>query len=243
MRSGCPSRLLPLCTVILIWASGCASAPVPTEAPRAPEISAEAATRAEQLLELGRTVEPDLTGWLVAGAERLDLFLYGLPDRVKSKASLERKIQTVMLSEGVQAEEVIIEDVLRYTVLAVDDPKGTYNIVVADILERAENRGHVIRKVKNYWPAGDAYSGINCALETTEGLLWELQFHTIGSLAATEEGHSLYEEFRLPTTPLGEKRRLFDEMVERWNWVRIPDGILVPYSVHPKEEIILLHRP
>jgi hypothetical protein len=71
---------------------------------------------------------------------------------------------------------------------------------------------------------------------------WELQFHTVGSLAAKEEGHDLYEEFRLPTTPVREKRRLFDEMVERWNWVRIPDGILEPSSVHPAEKIILRDR-
>jgi len=237
------SRLLPLLAVVLVYASACTTVPVPAAAPQALEISAEAAARADELLELGRTIEPDLTDWLVAGADRLDFQLYGLRHRVKSRASLERKIQTNMLNNGIPAQEVIIDDVLRYTMLVTDDPPGRYNDAVSDILERIENRGYVVHEVENYWPAGDAYSGINCVLATPEGLLWELQLHTVGSLAAKQEAHDLYEEFRLPTTPVREKRRLFDEMVERWKWVRIPDGILEPYSVHPAEEIILRDRP
>ncbi len=101
------SRLLPLLAVVLVYVSVCTTVTVPAAAPQAPEISAEAAARADELLELGRTIEPDLTDWLVAGADRLDLHLYGLRHRVKSRASLERKIQTDMLSNGIPAEEVI----------------------------------------------------------------------------------------------------------------------------------------
>ena len=104
-----------------------------------------------------------------------------------------------------------------------------------------ESQGHQVRLVKNYWPQGDTYAGLNCVLALPDGFLWELQFHTIGSLAAIEEGHDLYEILRLPGTPLTEKQRLFDQLTTRWNWVRIPDGILEPQSVHPKE-ILRTHR-
>lgn len=235
------AQLLVVGVVALAWS--CTSNSAPTAAPGDPEISIEAAARAEELLELGWAIEPDLTRWLVTGTDRLDLQLFGLLNRVKSQESLERKIQAMMLAQGLPADDVVIEDVLRYTLLVADEPPGTYNDVVRDVLARVERRGHSVTKVKNYWPAGDAYSGINCVLAAPEGLRWELQFHTVGSLAAKDEGHDLYEMFRSPTTPLRERRRLFDEMVERWSWVRIPQGILEPNSVHSREEIILRPRP
>jgi len=44
-----------------------------------------------------------------------------------------------------------------------------------------EAAGHKVIKVKNYWPRGDNYSGVNSVLETSDGLEWELQFHTAES--------------------------------------------------------------
>jgi len=237
-----------LASVVLgfaLFASGCTSVPGSLSAPTAEAlaISPEASARADELLAIATEIEPELTDLMVEGANRLEVQLYGLRFRVKSKASLERKIWMQMLRDGSRAADVVIDDVLRYTVLIEDDPPGRYDAAVADILRRADARGFSVERVKNYWPRGDTYSGINSVLSTPSGLPWELQFHTIGSLAAAQEGHELYEQFRLPTTPTKEKRRLFDRMVERWSWVIVPQGILEPHSVHAKEEIILRERP
>jgi hypothetical protein len=148
-----------------------------------------------------------------------------------------------MLEDGLPAKEILISDVLRYTAVIHDQPPGAHNREVADILKRADELGYPVREVKNYWPAGDSYSGVNSILETPQGFLWELQFHTIGSLAAKDEGHHLYEIFRLPGTPVEERREIFDRLVERWDWVQIPEGILVEGSLHPAEQIILRDRP
>lgn len=228
-----------------LFAFGCTSVPAPLSAPTpdALAVSPEASTRADELLAVATEIEPELTSLLTEGADRLDIQLYGLRFRVKSKSSLERKIQTHMRRDGTRAADVVIDDVLRYTALIEDDPPGRYDAAVADILRRADARGFAVERVKNYWPRGDTYSGINCVLSTPNGLLWELQFHTVGSLAAAQEGHHLYERFRLPTTPIRERRRLFDRMVDRWSWVIVPQGILEPHSVHAKEEIIRRERP
>ncbi len=226
--------------------AACASAPTTLSPPQegAPlEISAEASARAAELREQGLTLEPELTALLILGADRRDLWLHGLNYRIKGRASLERKIQTGMLNEGLPADQIEISDVLRYTVVIHDQPPGAHNHEVADILKRADELGYPVREVKNYWPAGDTYSGVNSVLETPEGFLWELQFHTVGSLAAKDEGHHLYEAFRLPGTPVEKKREIFDQLVERWNWVQIPEGVLVEGSLHSTETIILRDRP
>lgn len=241
-------RATRLSTILLtsILFAACASAPSAPPSPqeRAPlEISAEASVRAAELHEQGIALEPQLTALLQLGAERRDLWLYGLNYRIKSRASLERKIQTGMLNEGLTADQLEISDVLRYTMVIHDQPPGAHNHEVADVLKRADELGYPVREVKNYWPAGDTYSGVNAVLETPEGFLWELQFHTVGSLAAKDEGHHLYETFRLPGTPVEKKREIFDQLVERWNWVQIPEGILVEGSLHSTEKIILRDRP
>ncbi len=220
-----------------------ATAPQAAAEPEEFRISPEATAQADRLLEQASRVEPHLTTLLEVGAERLDVHLYGLQDRVKERDSLARKIQTQMLDSGLPADEVEISDVVRYTVLLDDHPAGDFDATAADILRRAADRGHEVMQVKNYWPAGDTYSGVNCVLRSPVGLLWELQFHTIGSLAAKDEGHHLYEELRLPTTPLDRKRELFDRLTERWSWVSVPEGVLVEHSLHEREEIILRSRP
>ena len=232
--------------LLVLLTLGCASSGTPVVAgagTAALEISPEAERRAARLLEQAGRIEPRLTALLEAGAERLDVHLYGLENRVKSRESLERKIQTRMLEEGLAADEVEIDDVVRYTVLLDDEPPGDFNDTTADILQRADSRGHEILRVKNYWPSGDTYSGVNCVVRSPEGFHWELQFHTIGSLAAKNEGHALYEELRLPTTTLTRQREIFDRLAERWSWVRIPAGVLTERSLHPREEIILHDRP
>jgi hypothetical protein len=195
------------------------------------------------LLEAAAAAEPSMTALVVAGADALDLELYGLEHRLKTRPSLERKIQTAMSTEGLSAEDVVISDTLRYTVLLHDEPPGSYDATVAGLLSRAEVAGFEVVEVKNYWPEGDTYSGVNAVLVTCDGLLWEVQFHTVGSLAARLEGHELYEIFRLPTTRLAEKRRIFDVLRARWQWVQVPDGVLVPGSLHETESVILRERP
>ena len=80
-------------------------------------------------------------------------------------------------------------------------------------------------------------------LRTSDGLLWELQFHTLDSLAARKEGHILDERMRRVETPVDEQRRLFDELADRWDWVPVPDHVLEPQSLHELEDIEKRPRP
>ena len=198
--------------------------------------------RARALHELARSHEPDITPVLQSLARSQEARLHGLQHRFKTEESLSRKIQTRMDADRAdRPEQVAIEDALRYTMLIEDHPRGRYDQVARYVLRSLETSGHEVKLVKNYWPKDDTYAGLNCVIAAADGFLWELQFHTIGSLAAIEEGHDLYQVLRLPGTPLSEKRVLFDRLTSRWNWVRVPEGILEPRSVH-RTEVLRTHR-
>ena len=140
-------------------------------------------------------------------------------------------------------EDVRINDALRYTVLVDDEPPGTYVDTLRRVLGKLEAIQHRVEEVKNYWPTGDNYSGVNCVLIAPSGLYWELQFHTRSSKETNSENRAMYEELRLVNTPIKRKRKLFDQMTQAWDTVKVPKEALVNKSLHPKEEIITRSRP
>ncbi len=207
-------------------------------------IAPETRARAAEILEVARAREPGLTQELQALAIREQVRLHGLQHRLKTQKSLARKIQTYLVQgKAASLSEVVINDSLRYTFLIEEEPPGHYNQVARTILSTLESSGYRVIQVKNYWPRGDSYAGLNCVLLFSDGFPWELQFHTMGSLVAKQEGHELYKTMRLPTTGRRERRRIFDRLTERWNWVLIPEGILVPLSVHSTEVLKKYSRP
>ena len=168
--------------------------------------------------------------------------MIGLDHRLKSIKSIRRKLR-LRAGELGSPRDVELNDTLRYTFLIDDDPLGSHTKAVATILKAFEKNGHKVSRVKNYWPKGDNYSGINTVLESESGLLWELQFHTQGSLRVKTETRALYEEFRAEQTPILRKQELFDQISVQWETVPIPQAVLVPHSLHASEEIIDRPRP
>ena len=201
--------------------------------------------RADQLIAQAQAEEPQVTEILTALATELGGELYGLDNRLKTRDSLVRKIET-KLHEDPAIEhpgEAWIKDALRYTLLVSDQPQGAHVAAIRTILTRLEARGYRVAQVKNYWPRGDNYSGTNCVLSAPSGLTWELQLHTPLSLKTKSLGRDSYEELRLVTTPVARKRALFDQMLLPWKKVPIPAGILEPGALHPTEKIIQIPRP
>jgi hypothetical protein len=199
-----------------------------------------AASRAEAYLAEARAVEPSVTALLRLIVARRGGDLAGFEHRFKTRDSLERKIAGELAeNRRLTPDEVVIDDALRYTVRVGDDPPGHHVAVIREVLAAFEGRGHQVVRVKNYWPGGDSYSGVNSVLRAPGGLLWELQFHTPLSFAAKSQTHDRYEVYRLPDTPPAEKRRLFAEMAALWFSVPIPAGILRKGALHSRDEVIL----
>jgi hypothetical protein len=92
------------------------------------------------------------------------------------------------------------------------------------------------------WP-GDDYSGINTKLRTPNGLTWKLQFHTQESFALKMSSHLAYEQVRQPGVSIETRRSIFFQVVEEWETITIPAGILEPGSQHELAEVILRPSP
>ncbi len=195
---------------------------------------------ADEYVDAASASEPEVTALIQKLATEKGLALDGIEHRLKSRKSILRKLH-LRAGTSAKPQDVELNDTLRYTFIISDVPPGTHTRSVAAILRSLEESGHVVSRVKNYWPAGDNYSGVNSVLQTPSGLLWELQFHTKDSLRVKTKTRAQYEELRAAQTPLERKQVLFDQITAEWSTVPIPKEALDPQSLHPIEEII--HRP
>lgn len=169
---------------------------------------------ADQLIERAREHEPEVTELVTRVIEGEGGRMVGLEYRIKGRESLVLKI----LNEGADndgdlvAVATAISDVLRYTGLFVpDEYVGGSEAVLAALVAA----GYAIR-VKNTWgSATNPYRGVNVAITSPDGYVWELQFHTPESFEVKEAHlHPLYDQAKKATTP-EERRRLFEQM---WEW-------------------------
>lgn len=140
--------------------------------------------------------------------------LAGLEYRIKSPESFQRKINTDMSEKGISEEEAIenMKDVVRYTSVSdFDKLAENYSCTINSLKDKDYN----VIETKNTWDnEKNPYKGVNVSLESPEGQKFELQFHTPESLEAKEKMHKLYEEARLPSTPLERREELAKEMGE-----------------------------
>ena len=199
--------------------------------------------RAAEYRRLAAELEPSVTPVLRELAQTVSGQLIGLEHRFKSQASLERKLKTKMVDENLAVIDVLIGDALRYTIQLEDRPVGHYTRSIRRTLSALERAGHSVIAVKNYWPRGDNYSGVNTVLMAPSGLRWEVQFHTADSSRLQKQSHPHYRQLRAPDTPLERKRELFREMAAPWDNVPIPAQVLDEKSLHDLEQIIHTSSP
>lgn len=184
------------------------------------------------------SAEEKVTRLLQEIASQQKAKLQGLEHRLKTKSSTLRKLKKMHHdAPQIPLKQLKISDALRYTIEVADTPEGHYVTAVKTFLEILEAKGNKVIKVKNYWPKGDNYSGVNTILETPEGLEWELQFHTPASYQEAKQSHTKYEKLRATETSLTERQKLFNEMATPWEEIAIPKDVLTPHNLHPSEEI------
>lgn len=208
----------------------------------APAVTLE--ERASQLTQRAAAVEPSVTPELVKLAGELGGEMIKLEYRLKTRESTLRKLRNIHAEEPkTPIAQLELDDSLRYTMAFADEPPGHHVASIRRVLTALEAQGHEVTLLKNYWPKGDNYSGVNSILRHSSGLLWELQFHTPQSIETQQATRDQYEELREAKTPMERKRELFDEMARAWDQVPIPEGILVPQALHPRDEIRDRPRP
>jgi len=184
------------------------------------ERSPDAVKQAERLRRDAEAVEPAITGLMegiakTIGADFAELDgKSSLIQRLKSTDSLARKIDAdAEKDHGGDREKAAnaISDAVRYT-LNVDE--ANYTDGVEKTVGALEKTGWKVESVKNFWQAGDPYDGTNIKL-SKDGVKVELQLHTPQSHKVKEvDLHTDYEKYRT-STDNGERKRLWDGMVEK----------------------------
>lgn len=228
--------------LLALTLAGCCCPPQRCQATAVVRVSTTLEGRAHAIADQARAAEPGATALLQRLAQEMGGELMGLEHRLKTPSALRSKL-TRLTQDGEALADVEVYDALRYTLLLADDPAGAHDRDIRTALARFEAEGHVVEVVKNYWPGGDTYAGVNVTLRLPSGLPWELQFHTRQSYATKDATHDDYEIFRAPATPLERRRGLYDKMRAIWDAVRVPVGILEPGSLHARETLKTYARP
>jgi hypothetical protein len=209
-----------------------------------PSTDASVVAFAENLMAKGVEAEPWITPALTYLTELQMGEMIGLEFRFKSLDSTIRKIETRMMESNIAiASDVSIRDTLRYTIQFDDQPAGHHDQAVAYVLATMEELGHTVLAVKNYWPSGDDYSGINTNLQAPNGLAWELQFHTLESFDLKMSSHEVYEQVRQSGISIETRRSLYDQVAKQWMMIPVPAGVLEPGSLHSLEQVIIRPSP
>jgi hypothetical protein len=186
----------------------------------------KAAEKAKPVFEKAQTAEPALTKSVQGTTEAMGGKMIGLEHRLKSAESLTRKIATDMANEGLTEEQAAgrIADGVRYTSSFPPDKlaEGTQAT-----LKQLESEGNKIIKLKNTWlDETSSYKGINVQMQSPDGQVFELQFHTPESFWAKDEGtHAIFEQMRKVPKGSPEWEALNEQQMEIARKLRVPDGI------------------
>lgn len=231
--------MILLMSLLITGGLGCQSSSSDQATPNAQRSTSELLKATATRLNItARDLEPTVTAQLQKLATANKGQLRGLKHRLKTMSSAMRKLTAEHKSQPERPiGEITISDMLRYTMEVDDDPAGHYVEAVKNTLNALEAAGFTVVKVKNYWPRGDNYSGVNCSLKTKEGFAWELQFHTPASYKEKSKSHSTYAQLRNKSNTLKVRKAAFEKLTAPWEQIAVPQGVLEPQNLHQLEQI------
>ena len=210
------------------------------------EIKNKAAEYARTLLEHARTHEPSITEDLQKIALEVAAEIVGLEHKFKTEQSLAEKITQkavnntrifveagYLLNEAVEKavklQAEIINDTLRYTFIL---PFESYVFSFKQSLEKLKQEGCKIpeNKIWNAWRNigtryDTGYRGINVTVISSQGQLFELQFHTEESFQLKMKTHKLYKAAVSSTNLAERKKKIIQAMVVSAKNILIPKGV------------------
>ncbi len=185
------------------------------------------------ILNKANAIEKQVTPQLQFSASYNNAKLEGLEFRLKTQASLVRKLKSrlkKLISTNASLQFYIprltdvyneVDDVLRYTVIA--DTRH-YTRTTISLLENLKEKLGCEYKCFSFWDEESTYFGLN-AFVTISNFTFEIQFHTNESWRVKQsESHDLYEGYRILPNSYA-KFILYTSMKKIWNTVPIPPDV------------------
>ncbi|MHC6083021.1 XopAD/skwp family type III secretion system effector [Ralstonia solanacearum] len=169
-------------------------------------------------------LQANLRAWGGAGAVRLA----GLEQAVKSTGSLEEKLGGLLAGKQLDLPEAIsqVNDALRYSIV-LSPP--AFTSASRRIGAGLEEHGHVMTERTNHFNRlGSAFRALSVTLQDpSDGLLWEVQFHTEQTIKLKARYHNLYKQVqraRYQGASSDELRKLLQPAWKDFNAVPTPAG-------------------
>lgn len=156
---------------------------------------------AEGLYYKAKSVEPIITKDIQSVVASTSAKMYGLEHCLKTKESLQRKIETDAYNDDISLEKSAsnVKDAVRYTALS-SDKDFTKNYFI--IKKSLEDKGYTETRCKNYFDLYNQgkvkHKSVQSVFKSPDGQVFELQFHTPSSQNAKNKKVPLYEEARKP---------------------------------------------
>lgn len=210
------------------------------------KIEKKAKQFAKNLLQQAENNEPPITTDLQKIALEVSAEMVGLEEKFKSEESLTRKITETSvrnvrkfsesgyslknaIEEAVKIRAERNNDTLRYTFIFSFEK---YVFGFRQSLQKLNQKGFNVpeNKIWNAWKNigtvfDKGYRGINITIFSSQGQVFELQFHTKASYELKTETHFLYEELRRLKTSRQRENEIIQELVEMAQAVRVPKGV------------------
>ena len=166
--------------------------------------------------------EPEITEDVVESVTESGGEMAGLEFRLKTPSSLYEKLYERPDDDDAEIEDM--KDIIRYTEI---DDESELAENTQETLDDLKSEGYVVLKVKNTWTdEKSSYKGINTQLQSEDGQMFELQFHTQESFDLKNgEMHTLYEKARVLDPKSEEYLKLEDQMFELSEQLEVPDDI------------------
>lgn len=115
-----------------------------------------------------------------------------------------------------------LNDLVRYTALFEE---RSYMQNTMGALNALKDRGYSLISLWNAWSdEGYPYNGINATLQSPEGKVFELQFHTAQGAAINDMTHKMYEQRRLFAKGSREYEQILRSQFALSDQTRIPEG-------------------
>jgi hypothetical protein len=188
----------------------------------------KATKHAEGLYYKAKLVEPKITKDVRSVISGTTAKMYGLAHRLKTKESLQRKIETDALNDNMSLNDSAskIKDAVRYTAMS-EDKDFTKNYF--QIKNNLENKGYSEVRCKNYFDLYNKgavkHKSVQSVFKDPNGYLFELQFQTKASQNAKNKKVPLYEEARKPNISRERLKKLETEMVKLAENVPTPPNV------------------
>lgn len=188
-------------------------------------LNAEENLVTEHALDRVHDAEREVTGTMKAvEADVPGARLVGLEHRLKDMERFKEKVATELRAKPDRSIGEItgrMADAVRYTYQCdVDNYVGNYDSICSGL----ELHGSELILRRNFWDNLD-YRGINTRWLTSNGQVFEVQFHTADSFQAKQLTHGAYERLRTKAAPSAERPELESFQQAATSNVRVPAGV------------------